>query len=126
MRHPDQHRANLRLHARPKSPPRRRRSPTDTAAVTAATKSAENPNGQDVVYWIAPPAGEDKVRSSELVFHLCANVSPFKDKVVNSGSVTEAYAQNAVRITKQIAMEQGQCGFTGAGDPGGNYDSQLI
>jgi hypothetical protein len=90
----------------------------DTAAVTAATKSAENPNGQDVVYWIAPPAGEAK-SDHELVFHLCPNVSPLKDKVVNSGTVTEAYAQNAVRITKQIAMEQGQCGFGGAGDPAG-------
>ncbi|ESY89463.1 hypothetical protein X738_31840 [Mesorhizobium sp. LNHC209A00] len=31
---------------------------------------------------------------------------------MNSGSVTEAYAQNAIRITKQIDMEQKQCGFT--------------
>jgi hypothetical protein len=30
---------------------------------------------------------------------------------VNSGSVAEAYAQNATRITKQIEMEQKQCGF---------------
>ena len=89
---------------------------TDTAAVTEATKSAANPNGQDVVYWIAPPAGETK-SDHPLVFHLCANVSPLKDKTVNSGSVTEAYAQNAIRITKQIAMEQGQCGFTGAAAP---------
>ncbi len=48
------------------------------------------------------------------VFHLCAAVSPLKDKTVNSGSVTEAYAQNAIRITKQIDMEQKQCGITGA------------
>ena len=46
------------------------------------------------------------------VFHLCAAVSPLKDKTVNSGSVTEAYAQNATRITKQIEMEQKQCGFS--------------
>jgi hypothetical protein len=39
-------------------------------------------------------------------------VSPLKGKTVNSGSVTEAYAQNATRITKQIGMEQKQCGFT--------------
>ncbi|MBA1143467.1 hypothetical protein [Mesorhizobium neociceri] len=39
---------------------------------------------------------------------LCAAVSPLKDKTVNSGSVTDA--QNA--ITKQIEMEQKQCGFT--------------
>jgi len=30
---------------------------------------------------------------------------------VNSGSVTQAYAENATRITKQIPMEQKQCGF---------------
>jgi len=34
-----------------------------------------------------------------------------RGKTVNSGSVTEAYAQNAVRLTKQIKMEQRQCGF---------------
>ena len=39
-------------------------------------------------------------------------MSPLKDKTVNSGSVTEAYAENATRITEQIAMEQKQCGFT--------------
>ena len=30
---------------------------------------------------------------------------------MNKGSVTEAYAENATRITKQIPMEQSQCGF---------------
>jgi hypothetical protein len=35
---------------------------------------------------------------------------------VNHGSVTEAYAENATRITKQIPMEQKQCGFAGATD----------
>lgn len=85
----------------------------DTSVITEATKTAENPNGQDVVYWIAPPAGQTK-SDHELVFHLCSNVSPLKDKTVNSGTVTEAYAQNAIRITKQIAMEQGQCGLTPA------------
>jgi hypothetical protein len=28
--------------------------------------------------------------------------------------VTEAYAENAIRITQQIAMEQKQCGFAPA------------
>ena len=28
--------------------------------------------------------------------------------------MTEAYAENATRITKQIPMEQKQCGFTAA------------
>jgi len=28
--------------------------------------------------------------------------------------VTEAYAENATRITKQIPMEQKQCGFASA------------
>lgn len=84
---------------------------TDSSTVTAATKDAAHPDGQDVVYWIAPENGAKKSADPH-VFHLCANVSPLKDKVVNSGSVTEAYAQNAIRITKQIAMEQKQCGFT--------------
>lgn len=84
---------------------------TDTAAVAAATRDASHPAGQDVVYWIAPENGAAKSTEPH-VFHLCAGVSPLKDKTVNSGSVTEAYAQNAVRITKQIDMEQKQCGFT--------------
>jgi hypothetical protein len=83
----------------------------DSTTVAEATKNAENPAGQDVVYWIAPEAGA-KTSSTPHVFHLCKDVSPLKDKTVNQGSVTEAYAQNATRITKQIAMEQQQCGFT--------------
>ena len=85
----------------------------DSDAVAEATKTADNPNGQDVVYWIAPKDGAEK-SSSKLVFHLCENVSTLRGKKVNSGSVTEAYAQNAVRLTKQIAMEQKQCGFAPA------------
>ncbi|MDB2439033.1 hypothetical protein N9W89_09985 [Hellea sp.] len=76
----------------------------DSEAVEKAT------GGQDVVYWIAPKNGAEK-SSSKLVFHLCENVSTLRGKTVNSGSVTEAYAQNAVRLTKQIKMEQRQCGF---------------
>ncbi len=79
----------------------------DTEAVAEAT------NGQDVVYWIAPKDGAKK-SASKLVFHLCEDVSTLRGKVVNSGSVTEAYAQNAVRLTKQIAMEKRQCGFAEA------------
>lgn len=82
----------------------------DTTDIAAATKSAANPNGVDVVYWIAPEAGQAK-SSVPHVFHLCEQVSPLKDKTVNHGTVTEAYAQNAIRITKQIEMEQKQCGF---------------
>lgn len=85
----------------------------DTEAVAEATKSAENPDGLDVVYWIAPKNGAEK-SDSKLVFHLCEDVSTLRGKVVNSGSVTEAYAQNAVRLTKQIKMEQRQCGFAPA------------
>ncbi|REF84088.1 hypothetical protein DES32_2933 [Methylovirgula ligni] len=84
---------------------------TDSATVAAATKDTAHPAGQDVVYWIAPEDGAKKSKTPH-VFHLCAGVSPLKDKPVNSGSVTEAYAQNAIRITKQIGMEQKQCGFT--------------
>lgn len=80
---------------------------SDSEAVAEAT------NGQDVVYWIAPKDGAEK-SSSKLVFHLCEDVSTLRGKVVNKGSVTEAYAQNAVRLTKQIAMEQRQCGFAEA------------
>ena len=79
----------------------------DSEAVAAAT------GGQDVVYWIAPKNGAEK-SSSPLVFHLCEDVSTLRGKNVNSGSVTEAYAQGAVRLTKQITMEQRQCGFATA------------
>jgi len=82
----------------------------DSEAVAEATKSEANPNGQDVVYWIAPKDGKEK-SDHELVFHLCKDVSTLRDKTVNSGTVTEAYAQNAVRLTKQIKMQQRQCGF---------------
>jgi uncharacterized membrane protein len=82
----------------------------DSSDVAAATKSAANPNGTDVVYWIAPDAGQKK-SSEPHVFHLCEAVSPLNGKTINHGSVTEAYAQNAIRITKQIDMEQKQCGF---------------
>ncbi len=86
---------------------------TDSSTVTAATKDAEHPAGQDVVYWIAPENGAKK---SEIphVFHLCSSVSPLNGKTVNSGSVTQAYSENATRITKQIEMEQKQCGFSAA------------
>ena len=79
----------------------------DSEAVAEAT------GGQDVVYWIAPKAGKEKSKS-KLVFHLCENVSTLRGKNVNSGTVTEAYAQNAVRLTKQLKMEQRQCGFAPA------------
>ncbi len=76
----------------------------DSEKVAAAT------GGQDVVYWIAPKGGAEK-SSHELVFHLCENVSTLRGKNVVSGSVTEAYAQNAKRLTKQLKSEQRQCGF---------------
>jgi len=85
----------------------------DSAAVAEATKDAAHPAGQDVVYWIAPENGA-KTSSTPHVFHICEGVSPLRGKTVNHGSVTEAYAQNATRITKQMAMEQKQCGFIGA------------
>jgi len=87
----------------------------DSEAVADATRNADNPAGRDVVYWITPPDGE-KEHDSPRVFHLCADVSPLRDKPVTSGTVTEAYAQNAIRITKQIEMEQRQCGFTTTDD----------
>ena len=89
----------------------------DTSTVTEAT------NGQDVVYWIAPANGA-ATSDVEHVFHLCAAVSPLKDKTINSGSVTEAYAQNATRITQQIAMEQKQCGFTASAALAGSSATQ--
>ncbi|WP_242128493.1 hypothetical protein [Sphingobium sp. Sx8-8] len=82
----------------------------DSETVAAATKDDAHPAGQDVVYWIAPENGA-KTSATPHVFHLCEAVSPLRGKTVNHGSVTEAYAQNASRITKQIAMEQSQCGF---------------
>lgn len=88
----------------------------DSATVADATKTAANPAGQDVVYWIAPEGGAKKSADPH-VFHLCEGVSPLRGKTVNKGSVTEAYAQNATRITKQIPMEQKQCGFAAAAVP---------
>src|SRR6478672_11400101 len=85
----------------------------DSSTVAEATKDAAHPNGQDVVYWIAPENGA-KTSSTPHVFHLCEGVSPLRGKTVNHGSVTQAYAENATRITLQIAMEQKQCGFTGS------------
>ena len=82
----------------------------DSKAVADATKTAANPNGQDVVYWIAPENGAKKATTPH-VFHLCDGVSTLRGKSVNKGSVTEAYAENATRITMQIPMEQGQCGI---------------
>lgn len=86
----------------------------DSDTVTQATADAAHPAGQDVVYWIAPEGGAKKSADPH-VFHLCAVVSPLKGKTVNHGSVTEAYAENATRITKQIPMEQKQCGFAAVG-----------
>lgn len=83
----------------------------DSDAVAEATKDAAHPAGQDVVYWIAPENGA-KTSAIPHVFHLCEGVSPMRGKTVNHGSVTVAYSENATRITKQIAMEQKQCGFT--------------
>jgi len=77
----------------------------DSQTVAEATK--------DVVYWIAPENGA-KTAATPHVFHLCQGVSPLNGKTVNHGSVTSAYAENASRITKQIAMEQKQCGFAGS------------
>jgi hypothetical protein len=85
----------------------------DSKAVADATKSPQNPAGQDVVFWIAPENGA-KTSATPHVFHICEGVSPLRGKTVNHGSVTEAYAENATRITKQIAMEQKQCGFSTA------------
>ncbi|MGB5724674.1 MAG: hypothetical protein WBM39_09665 [Parasphingorhabdus sp.] len=84
----------------------------DSEAVADATKTEQNPNGQDVVYWIAPENGAKKSATPH-VFHLCDGVSTLRGKQVNKGSVTEAYAENATRITKQVTMEQKQCGLAG-------------
>jgi hypothetical protein len=82
----------------------------DSKAVAEATKSDANPNGLDKVYWIASEKAGQKA-DTEHVFHLCNDVSVLRGKTVNSGTVTEAYKENATRITKQIPMEQKQCGF---------------
>jgi len=87
----------------------------DSKTVADATKDPSHPAGQDVVYWIAPENGAKKAATPH-VFHICESVSPLRGKTVNHGSVTEAYAENATRITKQIPMEQKQCGFGAAAD----------
>jgi len=83
----------------------------DSQTVADATKDPAHQAGQDIVYWIAPENGA-KRSATPHVFHICEGVSPLRGKTVNHGSVTQAYAENANRITKQIAMEQKQCGFT--------------
>jgi hypothetical protein len=83
----------------------------DSKTVSEATKDPQHPTGQDVVYWIAPENGAKRA-STPHVFHICEGVSPLRGKTVHQGSVTQAYAENATRITKQIPMEQKQCGFT--------------
>jgi hypothetical protein len=83
----------------------------DSNTVTEATKTAANPAGQNIVYWIAPENGAQKSATPH-VFHICQGVSPLRGKTVHQGTVAEAYAENATRITKQIPMEQKQCGFT--------------
>lgn len=88
----------------------------DSRAVADATKDAAHPNGLDVVYWIAPENGA-KTSATPHVFHICESVSPLRGKTVNHGSVTQAYSENATRITKQIAMEQKQCGLGSAAAP---------
>jgi hypothetical protein len=85
----------------------------DSNTVAEATKDAAHPAGQDIVYWIAPEGGAKKSATPH-VFHICQGVSPLHGKTVNHGSVTEAYGENATRITKQISMEQKQCGFSGS------------
>ena len=85
----------------------------DTRTVTDATKTAQNPAGLNVVYWIAPENGAQKAATPH-VFHICQGVSPLRNKSVHQGTVAEAYAENATRITKQITMEQKQCGFAAA------------
>jgi hypothetical protein len=82
----------------------------DSETVAEATKDATHPAGRDVVYWIAPEPGAKRSRTPH-VFHICESVSPLRGKTVNRGSVTQAYSENATRITKQIPMEQKQCGF---------------
>ena len=91
----------------------------DSKTVAEATKSDANPNGLDTVYWIAPENGAKKSATPH-VFHICQGVSPLRGKQVNSGTVTQAYAENATRITKQIPMEQKQCGFATAASPSDN------
>ena len=85
----------------------------DSQTVADATRDAAHPAGLDVVYWIAPENGAKRATTPH-VFHICQGVSPLNGKAVNHGSVTEAYAENATRITKQIPMEQKQCGFAAA------------
>ena len=94
----------------------------DSSTVAEATKDAAHPAGQDVVYWIAPENGA-KTAATPHVFHICQGVSPLNGKTVNHGSVTEAYAENATRITKQIPMEQKQCGFASSASSAGSTRS---
>ena len=67
----------------PKSRSRPKQSPGTPATVADATKGAANPNGLDVVYWIAPENGAKKAATPH-VFHICQGVSPLRGKTVNT------------------------------------------
>src|SRR3954464_9074608 len=49
----------------------------DSKTVADATKSPANPNGLDIVYWIAPENGAKKSATPH-VFHICQGVSPLR------------------------------------------------
>ena len=58
---------------------RRRRLRKDSNTVAEATKDPTHPNGQDVVYWIAPENGAKKSANPH-VFHICQGVSPLRPR----------------------------------------------
>jgi hypothetical protein len=78
----------------------------ETARVVAIT-------GQDLVFWT----------SQGNVYHLCEAASPLhlesSDPTIFSGTVGDAHAEGMDRLTLQVEMEMGQCGFDTV-DPGEN------
>lgn len=80
----------------------------ETARVVAIT-------GADLVFWT----------SQGSVYHLCEAVSPLhlesSDPTIFSGTVGDAHAKGMDRLTEQVEMEMGQCGFTTV-DPGLNSE----
>ncbi|WP_114907396.1 hypothetical protein [Ornithinimicrobium murale] len=80
--------------------------PPSVEQYTAESSTVIDITGEDLVYWTS--AGE--------VFHLCEDASAVnlesKDNTIYSGTVADAHAAGKSRLTKQVEMEQKQCGFS--------------
>jgi hypothetical protein len=79
-----------------------------TQQYDSETQAVVNITGQDLVFWT----------KSGSVYHLCEQASAVnqtsKDNTIYSGTVGDAHAAGKSRLTKQVDLEEKQCGFTPA------------